>query len=47
MAPNGKCGRYPEAATFRITGGEVLQVATPGLQKVFQPHNCGTHPEPL
>ena len=25
MAPNVKCRRYPEAKTFRITGGEVRQ----------------------
>ena len=32
MAPHGKCGRNPEKATFRITGGEVLQGATPCLK---------------
>ena len=47
MAPNGKCRRYPEAATFRITVGEVLQGAMPGLHKLCQPHTCVTHPAPL
>ena len=47
MAPNGKGGRYAEAATFIITGGEVLQWATPGLHILFQLHTYGTHPEPL
>ena len=47
MAPNGKCGRYPEAATFSITWGEVLQGATPGLHKLWQLHTCGTCPAPL
>ena len=47
MAPNGKYGRYPEAEMFRITGEEVLQGATPGLHKLFQPHTCRTHPSPL
>ena len=47
MALNGKCGRYPEAVTFRITGGEVLQGVTSGLHKLCQLHNYGTHPAPL
>ena len=42
MAPNGKCGRYPEAATFRITGGKVLQGATPTLA-VFIQHLYDDH----
>ena len=45
--PNGKCVIYPEAANFRITGGELLQGATPGLHKLCQPHTWVTHPEPL
>ena len=47
MAPNGICGIYPEAANFRITGGELLQGATPGIHQLCQLHTCGTHPEPL
>ena len=47
VAPNGKRGRYPEAATFRITGGEIIQGAMIGLHKLCQPHTCRTHPAPI
>ena len=47
MAPNGKCGRYPEAATFKNTGGEVIQGAAPCLHQLCQPHTLGTNPAPL
>ena len=47
MAPNGKCGGYPEAATFRITGGEVLQGAAPGLHQLCQAYTFGNHPAPV
>ena len=42
-APNGKCGRHPEAETSRITRLEVLQGALPGIYQLLQPHTIGTH----
>ena len=47
MAPNGKCRRYPDAATFRITREYVLQGAASGLNQSRQPHTFGNHPAPL
>ena len=47
MDPNGKCRRYPEAATFRITGGELIQGEAPGPNKLFQINTCGTHTSPI
>ena len=38
MAPNGKCGRYPEAAAFRIIGEELIQGSAPGLHQLRKPH---------
>ena len=43
MAPNGKCWRYPEEKTPRVTRGEVLQGVAPGIHQLFQTHTRRTH----
>ena len=47
MATNGKCGRYSEAAIFRITGGRWIQGAATVLHQLRQPHTFGNHPVPI